>query len=110
MNVAVGAVFAGTFGLIFGSFLNVVAPRLPRGESLLRPRSRCPQCETEIRPWHNVPVVSWLALRGRCAHCATRIPVRYPLVEAATAALYVAVVAVTGADREAIVGLLLVSA
>jgi leader peptidase (prepilin peptidase)/N-methyltransferase len=108
--VAALLVGAGILGAVIGSFLNVVAWRLPRGESLVRPRSRCPQCETEIRPWHNVPVVSWLALRGRCAHCATRIPVRYPLVEAATAALYVAVVAVTGADREAIVGLLLVSA
>jgi leader peptidase (prepilin peptidase)/N-methyltransferase len=101
---------AGILGAVIGSFLNVVAWRLPRGESLVRPRSRCPQCETAIKPWHNVPVVSWLALRGRCAVCACSIPVRYPLVEAATAGLYVAVVAATGADRDAILGLLLVSA
>lgn len=101
---------AGILGAVIGSFLNVVAWRLPRGESLVKPRSRCPQCSSEIRPWHNVPVLGWLLLRGRCADCATPIPVRYPLVEASTAALYVAVVAATGADREAIIGLLLVSA
>ena len=103
-------VAAGVLGAVVGSFLNVVAWRLPRGESLVRPASRCPQCETPIRPWHNVPVVAWLALRGRCASCAAPIPARYPLVEAATAALYVAVVAATGADRDAVLGLLLVSA
>jgi len=101
---------AGVLGAVVGSFLNVVVWRLPRGESLVRPRSRCPRCETPIRPWHNVPVVSWLALRGRCADCAAPIPARYPLVEAATAALYAGVVAATGADRDAILGLLLVSA
>jgi leader peptidase (prepilin peptidase)/N-methyltransferase len=101
---------AGILGAVIGSFLNVVAWRLPRGESLVRPGSRCPQCETAIKPWHNVPVVAWLALRGRCAYCRTAIPARYPLVEAATAALYVAVVAATGADADAIGGLLLVSA
>jgi leader peptidase (prepilin peptidase)/N-methyltransferase len=100
---------AGLLGAVIGSFLNVVVWRLPRGESIVRPRSRCPQCETEIRSLHNVPVLSWLALRGRCAACAAPIPARYPLVEAATAALFVAVVAATGADRDAILGLLLVS-
>ena len=101
---------AGILGAVIGSFLNVVVWRLPRGESLVKPRSRCPQCETPIRPHHNVPVLSWLALRGRCADCGTRISARYPLVEALTAALYVVVVAATGADRDAIIGLLLVSA
>ena len=78
---------AGVLGACIGSFLNVVAWRLPRGESLVRPRSRCPRCDTQIKSWHNVPVVSWIALRGRCAACAAPIPVRYPIVEAATAAL-----------------------
>src|SRR3954454_12562322 len=100
---------ARVLGAVVGSSLNVVAWRLPRGESLLRPRSRCPRCETPIRPWHNVPVVGWLVLRGRCADCAEPIPVRYPLVEALTALLYVAVVAATAADRNAMVGLLLVT-
>jgi len=101
---------AGILGAVIGSFLNVVVWRLPRGESLVKPRSRCPQCDTPIRPHHNVPVLSWLALRGRCADCAAPISARYPLVEALTAGLYVAVVAATGADRDAIIGLLLVSA
>ena len=101
---------AGILGAAIGSFLNVVVWRLPRGESLVKPRSRCPRCETPIRPHHNVPVLSWLALRGRCADCGAPISPRYPLVEALTAALYVAVVAATGADRDAVLGLLLVSA
>jgi leader peptidase (prepilin peptidase)/N-methyltransferase len=100
---------AGILGAAIGSFLNVVIWRLPRGESVVRPRSRCPQCETEIRSLHNVPVLSWLALRGACAACRAPIPVRYPLVEAATSALFVTVVAVTGADRDAVLGLLLVA-
>jgi leader peptidase (prepilin peptidase) / N-methyltransferase len=100
---------AGVLGALVGSFLNVVVWRLPRGESIVRPRSRCPHCETPIRPHHNVPIVSWLALRGKCADCREPIPARYPLVEALTAALFAAVVAVTGADRDAIIGLLLVT-
>ena len=60
---------AAVVGALFGSFLNVVAYRLPRGESLSRPRSRCPQCQTPIKPYDNVPVLSWLALRGRCRSC-----------------------------------------
>jgi leader peptidase (prepilin peptidase)/N-methyltransferase len=84
---------AACLGLAVGSFLNVVIHRVPRGESVLRPASRCPQCENPIKPWHNVPVLSWLALRGRCAHCGHHISARYPLVELATAALFVAVTA-----------------
>lgn len=83
-------VFAGLFGLVIGSFLNVVIGRVPAGVSLLR-ESRCSSCGTEIRPWQNVPVVSWLALRGRCASCGERISTRYPLVELATGAAFVAV-------------------
>ncbi len=101
---------AAVGGLLVGSFLNVVAHRLPRGESLVRPRSRCPQCDTQLRAVDNVPVVSWLALRGRCHHCGAPISALYPLVELATAALYVAV-AVTQDDAVRIVlGLLLVTA
>ncbi|HSJ96347.1 MAG TPA: prepilin peptidase [Myxococcota bacterium] len=83
------AAFAGLLGALVGSFLNVVIHRLPRGESVVRPGSRCPACGSAIRPWHNVPVLSWLALRGRCRDCGARISVRYPLVEAGTAALFV---------------------
>ncbi|HYN95418.1 MAG TPA: prepilin peptidase [Pilimelia sp.] len=87
---------AGLLGLAVGSFLNVVIHRVPRGESLWLPASRCPACGTALRPWHNVPVLSWLALRGRCADCGEKISIRYPLVEAATAALFVAVTARLG--------------
>ena len=68
-------------GLIFGSFLNVCISRLPQGKSVVRPRSRCPQCEAGIRWYDNVPVVSWLLLRGRCRDCKGSIALRYPLVE-----------------------------
>jgi leader peptidase (prepilin peptidase)/N-methyltransferase len=84
-------VAVAVLGCVVGSFLNVVVHRLPRGESVVRPRSRCPHCLVPIRPWHNVPVASWLALRGRCASCRQKISWRYPLVEAGTALLFVAV-------------------
>lgn len=93
------AIVAGAFGLLVGSFLNVVAHRLPRGSSLVSPGSRCPGCGAAVRPWQNVPVLSWLALRGRCAGCARPISARYPLVEAGTAVLYAGVV--LGADGPA---------
>ncbi|MGH8963151.1 MAG: prepilin peptidase [Jatrophihabitantaceae bacterium] len=80
----------GVLGLAVGSFLNVVIYRVPKQQSVIVPASRCPSCETALRPWHNVPVLSWLALRGRCAFCADSISARYPLVEAGTAVLFVA--------------------
>jgi leader peptidase (prepilin peptidase) / N-methyltransferase len=70
-------------GLCLGSFLNVVIHRLPRGESLTHPRSHCPRCQRTIRPWHNIPVLGWLWLRGRCADCGLPISPRYPLIELA---------------------------
>lgn len=81
-------VIAGLLGLLIGSFLNVVVWRLPRGESLSHPASHCPVCDHPIRPYDNVPVVSWLVLRGRCRDCGTRISARYPLVELATGLLF----------------------
>jgi leader peptidase (prepilin peptidase)/N-methyltransferase len=83
------ALVALPFGLIVGSFMTVAAHRMPRGESVVRPRSRCPSCGTPIASRDNVPVVSWLLLRGRCRACGARIPVRYPLLELATAGLVV---------------------
>jgi leader peptidase (prepilin peptidase)/N-methyltransferase len=91
---------AAPFGLLIGSFLNVVAYRLPRGESLVKPRSRCTSCGEEVRPYDNVPVLSWLLLRGRCRHCGTRISARYPAVELATALVFAAVVVVRGLHAE----------
>lgn len=79
-------------GLVIGSFLNVVIWRVPRGESVVAPRSRCPVCGHEIRFWENVPVLSWIILRRRCSQCRAPISVRYPLVESVTAMLMVAVV------------------
>lgn len=83
------AVFVGAFGAILGSFLNVCIHRLPLGESVVRPRSRCPGCGTGIAWYRNVPVLSWILLRGRCAACGAPIPWRYPLVESGSAAALV---------------------
>ena len=88
----------GLLGLVVGSFLNVVIYRVPRAESLLWPGSRCPNCQVAIRPWHNVPVLGWLVLRGRCASCLRAISPRCPLVEAGTAALFGGVAAGFGAS------------
>jgi leader peptidase (prepilin peptidase)/N-methyltransferase len=77
-------------GLCVGSFLNVVVHRVPRGESIVHPRSRCPQCGWMLPAWANVPVLSYLALRGRCANCKGSISLRYPLVELATGLLFLA--------------------
>lgn len=82
--------FALAFGLAVGSFLNVVIWRLPRGESLARPASRCPHCGRPIRPWENIPVLSWVVLRGRCAGCGGGISFRYPAVELLTGAWFTA--------------------
>jgi leader peptidase (prepilin peptidase) / N-methyltransferase len=98
--LALAAALAGIVGLMIGSFENVVIYRLPRRLSLAHPGSRCPACEAPIRPWDNIPVVSWLLLRGRCRRCRAAISPRYPLVEAVTALLAVAIVLVKGADRD----------
>ncbi len=83
------ALVALPFGLVVGSFMTVAVHRLPRGESVVRPRSRCPGCGAEIGARDNVPVLSWLLLRGRCRHCGERISVVYPAIEVATAAVVV---------------------
>jgi leader peptidase (prepilin peptidase)/N-methyltransferase len=100
---------AAAGGLLVGSFLNVVAWRLPRGESLVVPGSHCPGCDHAVRPWDNVPVLSWLALRGRCRDCRARISPRYPLVEATSAALAIAVVLTRSGAHDVALGLVLVA-
>jgi leader peptidase (prepilin peptidase)/N-methyltransferase len=82
--------FAFAFGLVVGSFLNVAIHRLPRGESVVRPRSRCPRCATPIAARDNVPVLSFLWLRARCRHCGEPISWRYPALELATGVLFAA--------------------
>lgn len=84
------ALYALLLGLITGSYLNVVIHRLPRGVSTVLPVSSCPSCGTRIRPWDNIPLVSFLVLRGRCRQCRAAIGWRYPMVEAATGALFLA--------------------
>lgn len=87
--IAAGALL----GLLVGSFLNVVAYRWPRGESVVWPASHCPGCQRALPPWENVPLLSWLALGGRCSGCHMRIALRYPLVELATGLLFAGLVA-----------------
>ena len=81
-------IVVGVFGLVIGSFLNVVVWRVPRGESIVSPPSACPRCGHAIRAYDNIPVVSWLVLRGHCRDCGEPISRRYPLVEAATGVLF----------------------
>jgi leader peptidase (prepilin peptidase)/N-methyltransferase len=103
-------VLAGVVGAVVGSFLNVVIHRLPRRESLVHPRSRCPGCGAQIAGYDNVPIVSWLVLRGRCRHCGEPISPRYPVVELLTALVFVAVVLVRGFDDDLILELPFVAA
>lgn len=100
--------FAGVLGAIFGSFLNVVTHRLPRRESLVAPPSHCVACGVAIKPYDNIPVLSWLLLRGRCRSCGVHISARYPLIEAGTAALCVAVVLVKSSAADIVLGLAMV--
>jgi leader peptidase (prepilin peptidase)/N-methyltransferase len=96
------AVIAGLVGAMLGSFLNVCVYRLPRNESVVRPRSRCPRCEKQVAWYDNIPVVSWLVLRARCRHCGQPISVQYPLVELAVALIWAGCAYVLGPDPEAL--------
>lgn len=90
--------FCFVLGLIIGSFLNVVIWRVPRGESVVSPPSHCPRCDAPIKPFDNVPVVSWLLLRGACRNCGERISVRYPAVELLTGVVFAAMALRLGYD------------
>ncbi|HUR84836.1 MAG TPA: prepilin peptidase [Solirubrobacteraceae bacterium] len=110
MSMPLALLPAAAFGLIIGSFLNVVVFRLPARASLATPGSRCPACETPIKPYDNIPVLSWLLLRGRCRACSEPIAARYPLVEALTGLLFAAVVAVhLHSTVDLVLGLVLVA-
>ncbi|GAB4252337.1 MAG: A24 family peptidase [Thermoleophilia bacterium] len=91
-------------GLVIGSFLNVVISRLPAGESLVRPASRCPNCGHPVRYRDNIPLLGWVMLRGRCRDCREPISARYPLVEAVTASLFLLTYLVVGAGPELLLG------
>ena len=104
MSVALAPIF----GALFGSFLNVVIWRLPRGENLATPPSHCPGCGSAVRPFDNVPVLSWLLLRGRCRDCQASISARYPLVEALTALLMALVPLLVGTGADMWTGFVLV--
>ncbi len=106
---ALSVTFVGLGGLVIGSFLNVVAYRLPRGESLVSPGSHCPSCGTSVKAYDNVPVLGWLMLRGRCRSCHKTISARYPVVELTTCLLAVAVVLTKHSVRDIALGLVLVA-
>src|SRR6476620_2199972 len=93
-------ILTAVLGLAVGSFLNVVIWRVPRGESVVRPPSHCPGCDRPIRPRDNIPVLSWLLLRGRCRDCGEPISIRYPLVEVGTAVLFVVLTLRIGFEAE----------
>jgi len=98
------SVSAGLFGLIFGSFLNVCALRWPVEQSVVSPGSHCPRCDAPVRWYDNIPVVSWLLLRGKCRHCGAPISPQYPMVELATGLVWAGVFAAYGLTGEALRG------
>lgn len=102
MSTTLLLILLGVFGLCVGSFLNVVIVRVPSGESIWSPPSKCPQCESAIAPRDNIPVVSWLLLKGKCRSCGNPIPAGYPLVEITNVALWVAAGLRFGATWEVI--------
>lgn len=109
--LAEGAVLAFVGGLVAGSFVTVVAHRVPRGESIVGPRSRCPGCGTQIAAYDNIPVLSWLLLRGRARCCKEPISARYPLAELGLGLAYLATVLVLRHDpTQLVLGLVLVTA
>lgn len=108
-SLAFDIALAAISGLCLGSFLNVVAYRLPAGISLVAPRSACPGCGAVIRPHDNVPVLSWLMLRGHCRSCERAISPRYPLTEAFTGVLFATVVIAQGATRSVWLDLIFVA-
>ena len=102
-------VYAAVLGASVGSFLNVCVSRLPRGESLIRPLSRCPGCGGHIAWYDNIPIVSWLLLRGRCRQCRTSISIQYPAVELLTAMIWVGMALLFGPTWKSLQGAILFS-
>jgi len=102
-------VLCACLGLVIGSFLNVCIYRVPAGRSIVSPGSSCPGCNTPIKPWHNIPVISYLLLRGRCSSCGMRISPRYPLVELLNALAYVFTLHQFGPTAKSVVVMALMS-
>src|SRR5437763_15888609 len=101
------AILAGLFGLLIGSFLNVCIYRFPRDLSVVRARSFCPECEETIAWYDNIPLASFLLLKGRCRHCGKSIPARYPIVVALSVSSFFSFVAVLGPSLFALLFFLL---
>jgi leader peptidase (prepilin peptidase)/N-methyltransferase len=100
------AIFFGAIGAVIGSFLNVCILRLPSEQSVVRPPSRCPKCGSGVRWYDNIPMISWLLLRGRCRSCGNPISIQYPLIELATATIWVWMAMQFGNELEAVRGAL----
>jgi len=83
--------FAFVFGLLFGSFLNVVILRIPKAQSVVFGSSHCPTCNTPLKPWHNIPLFSWLFLAGKCSFCKTKISIQYPIIELTSGIIFVVI-------------------
>jgi leader peptidase (prepilin peptidase)/N-methyltransferase len=94
------------FGILIGSFLNVVILRYPKGENIAYPASHCPTCKTPLKWWHNIPIISWILLKGKCSFCNEKISIQYPLVELFTGIIFVAVYLKAGLDIFALFTLL----
>ncbi len=102
-------IYAGVLGASVGSFMNVCVTRLPTGESLVRPRSRCPECGGQIAWYDNIPLLSWILLRGKCRQCRTSISLQYPAVELVTAGIWIGMALMYGPTWRALQGSILFS-
>ncbi len=107
--MSLGLFYAGVFGTLIGSYLNVVVYRVPRGLSTFRPRSRCPGCNRNIAWYDNLPVISYLVLKARCRHCQSPISLRYPAVELSTGLLFATAFACFGWTASTLIAFVLVS-
>ena len=95
-------IFIALFGLVIGSFMNVLIARIPKGESVIFPASHCPKCGTKLKPWHNIPILSYLFLGRECAYCKAPISIQYPLVEFSSAVIFVIIFAKVGMNIDAL--------
>jgi len=102
--------FLGLLGLIVGSFSNVCIYRIPRNESIVYPASHCPKCHTTIKPIDNIPLLSYILLRGRCRHCKSKISIRYPIVEFLTGFIYIIIYLIYGLSYQTLIYIILSSA